>query len=301
MKIAQIIHNPTAGDTRHNKEGLENLVKNAGFESDYVSTDDENWEKFYRNKMDVILLAGGDGSIRKLARVLIKRKMTGLRIPIRLLPLGTANNIAETLQIRNDNNGSYKLEGDTIRFDCGLIEGMESEKFFIESVGMGIFPELISEMKNYKFQTDDTAGKLKETLKVLKKIVKDYQAKKARMKIDGITIEGTFLMVELMNIKSLGPNLKLAANADPGDGYFDLVMIPDQKRDELENYLEKMINGKPEIIDLNQFVKTIRVQKLKMKWFGSKVHVDDSLINDYSVRSFKAEIVPGALEFLKTH
>jgi diacylglycerol kinase (ATP) len=144
MKIAQIIHNPTAGDTRHDKTALEDLVKNAGFESDYVSTDDENWEKFYRNKMDVILLAGGDGSIRKLAGVLIKRKLTGLRIPIRLLPLGTANNIAETLQINKDINGDNNLEGETIRFDCGQITGMDSEKFFIESVGMGIFPELIS-------------------------------------------------------------------------------------------------------------------------------------------------------------
>jgi diacylglycerol kinase (ATP) len=107
------------------------------------------------------------------------------------------------------------------------------------------------------------------------------------MKIDGITIEGSFLMVELMNIKSVGPNLKLATNADPGDGYFDLVMIPEQNRAELDNYLDKMIEGKPDLVDLNQFVKTIRVRKLKMKWFGSKVHVDDSLINDYLSEALK--------------
>jgi diacylglycerol kinase (ATP) len=298
MKRVQIIHNPTAGDTRHDKSALEVFVKNAGFESDYVSTDDENWEKFYRNKMDVILLAGGDGSIRKLAGVLIKRKLTGLRIPIRLIPLGTANNIAETLQINKDFNGNNNLEGETIRFDCGQITGMDSEKFFIESVGMGIFPELISEMKKNKLDTEDTAEKLNQTLKVLKKIVKGYKAQKARMKIDGITIEGSFLMVELMNIKSVGPNLKLATNADPGDGYFDLVMIPEQNRAELDNYLDKMIDGKPDLVDLNQFVKTIRVRKLKMKWFGSRIHVDDNLINDSSFRSFKAEIIPGAMEFL---
>ncbi len=57
--------------------------------------------------------------------------------------MGSANNIAATLQISKNINGDNNLYGETIRFDCGQITGMDEEKFCIESVGMGILPELI--------------------------------------------------------------------------------------------------------------------------------------------------------------
>jgi diacylglycerol kinase (ATP) len=300
MKVAQIIHNPTAGDTRHSKKGLLDFVTNAGYQSRYVSTDDEGWQDFYKNNMDVILLAGGDGSIHKLAGVLLKRKMTGGQIPVRLLPVGTANNIAQTLRIPADTELTPKsLEGGTEKFDCGRITGINGEKFFLESVGMGIFPELISRMEKKDTRDEPAAEKLKRTLQVLLKIAEEFKPRKAKIVFQGITIKGEFLLVELMNIRYIGPNLELAPGADPGDGYFDLVMIPGKCRAELENYIRKLIDGRPDHSELNKFVRSIRVNKVSMKWYGPAVHADDSLIENYSGKSFKMQVIPGALEFLK--
>ncbi len=219
--------------------------------------------------------------------------------PIHLLPLGTANNIAKALRITANN--AYHLrdpEGEIFKFDCGQVTGLKNEEIFLESSGVGIFPELISEMKKNKIDYELPSEKLKRTLRVLLEIVKKCKPQKAKIKTEGIKIKGSFLLVEVMNTQYIGPNFELAPNANPGDGYFDLVMIPGQKRNELVAYLEKMIKGKSERTDLKIFVKTLQVRKVKIKWGGSKIHVDDNLITDYSGKSFSLKINHGVLEFV---
>lgn len=300
MKIAQIIHNPTSGNAEHSKKELVKMVEKTGYEVNYISTDDEGWEKFDQNNLDLIFVAGGDGTVRKLAAVLLKNNVLDKQIPIHLLPLGTANNIAKSLGIPTDKDWNIKTsaEGKIKKFSCGRITGLQDEEFFLESVGFGIFPELLSEMENNKIEDETPSEELKRTLKVLLKIVKEHKAQKAKIKVDGITIKGSFLLVELMNIKFIGPNLELAPNAQPADNFLDLVLIPEKNRAELELYLNKMIKEKPEVSDLQKFVKILRVQKAKMKWKGSKAHVDDNLINDYSGKKFKVEVNPGALKIV---
>lgn len=303
MKIIQIVHNPTAGKRKHGRESLMDLVKETGHLVNYVSTDENNWKEFIENEMDAILVAGGDGTLHKVANEL--RNNPEKKVPIYLLPIGTANNIAKTLQIpRRTFPLAESFDKSTESYDCGKVIGLSGEDFFVESIGFGIFPELISEMKkNYlKEDEDETApDKLKRTVEVFLKIVKEFKGQKAKIKFDGITVKGKFLLIELMNIKYLGPNLKLAPRADPSDGYFDLVMIAEENRHDLERYLENIIQGKTTNDLLEKFVKTIRVRKAKFKYKGPAVHVDDNLITDYEGKSLKVEIIPGALEFLGFH
>lgn len=300
---AQIIHNPTAGNGEHSKERLLDIFKKPGECFNYASTDDDGWEEFEKNNPDIIFLAGGDGTIHKLAAVLLKKKSIEQQTPIHLLPLGTANNIATTMEnfIKPD-NFSWKPEMEGKLFDCGRVKKLKDQFFFLESVGMGIFPELIYEMKKSKIEEEDPAKKLNRTLKVLLKIVREFKAEKAKIKIDGIKIKGTFLMVELMNIKFIGPNLKFAPNADPGDGFFDLIMISEDHRPAFEAYLEKLIDGKTPKnqleTDLKTFVKTLRCRKAKLQWEGSKIHVDDDLISGYSGKKIKLKNSPEALYFV---
>lgn len=302
MKIVQIIHNPTAGLAKHSKKDLLNRLEDTARVIKYVSTDEEEWKIHYQNHPDAILIAGGDGTIHKLARYLLQNNISGTGIPIHLLPLGTANNIARTLGISTDpEHELLNPKGKTVKFDCGRVTGIPDQDFFLEGVGFGIIPELISEMKKKKLNNEIPSEKLKRALRMLLEIVKKFKAEKAKIEIDGITIKGSFLLVELLNIKYIGPNFKLAPNADPGDGFFELVMIPEEARFALLDHLGKLIEGKPETANTDSFVKIVRVQKIKMKWKGDKVHLDDNLIQDYSGKSVKVKILPGALEFIKSH
>jgi diacylglycerol kinase (ATP) len=300
MKILQIIHNPTAGEASQGKKDLIDKVNNSEYIVNYQSTDEKGWKKFYRNTIDEILLAGGDGTIRKLARVLLDHNNTGKNIPIHLMPIGTANNIAKTLDIPEaSENYTLKSAKSTLEFDCGRIRDLPGEDFFLESVGMGIFPKLMDEMEKAGNKDYVSSQTLKRTLEILLEIVESYQAGKATIKMDGIVVKGSFIMVELMNIQSIGPNIRLAPLTDPGDGYFDLVLIPEQKKKELIDYLVKLKNGKASNDDLMKFTQILRVKKVKMKWHGKMVHVDDNLVKKYSGKKFAVEVHPELLNFIK--
>lgn len=297
MKIIQIIHNPTAGDGQHSKESLIQKVRAAGHGYHYVSTDDPGWKDFHLTDRDAFLVAGGDGTVRKLALELLENPSIQKK-PIILLPLGTANNISETFNINPETFISkLDLSGAIKKYDCGRIRGLDEENYFLEGLGFGVFPELIKEMEKAELDDERPEVELQKTLVVLLNIVKSFKARKAKIKADSIKIKGSFLLIELLNIQNIGPNLKLAPGADPGDSFFELVMIPEENRDEFVTYLEKLIADKSEHIDLEKFVKTLRVKKVKMKWKGSEMHVDDELVQDYSGKSVTVEVIPEALEF----
>lgn len=298
MKRAQIIHNPTAGDADHTKEELLDTVTKAGYTAKYVSIENEEaWKNFSPDDLDIIFLVGGDGTVRKLADILLTH-ISDRRIPVHLLPMGTANNIAKTLQVSEEMDiRSMDVERNVKAFDCGRIVGLPDQQFFLESVGFGIFPELIFEMKKNRAK-GDSSNELETALKVLLRIVKNFEPRKATIEVDGIVIKGSFLLVELMNIQYLGPNIKLAPHTDPGDGHFELVMVPGNRRTELEGYLNKIIKGTPENACPEKFTTTIKVRKVKMGWAGSRAHVDDRLIDGFSGKSFEVDLLPGGLEFV---
>src|ERR1044072_2398775 len=102
MKIARLFHNPTAGEGEHTRKKLVSLMEAAGFDCSYSSTKKKRWEKIESKDTDFIVIAGGDGTVRKVAEELLDQKVLNKILPIGLLPLGTANNIAKTLNIPSD-------------------------------------------------------------------------------------------------------------------------------------------------------------------------------------------------------
>lgn len=309
MKKFQIIHNPTAGGATYVKTDLLKQFKNV--QVDYVSTDDTGWETFYKNKPDLVYVAGGDGTLGRTARVLLEHTKAQQRPFISLLPIGTANNIAKTFEITA--NSSPGIPENNYPFhvlDMGRIKGVSEQKYFLESVGFGVFPELISEMKKRKVDNESPPEKLQRTLGVMLEIIQNYKPQKATIKVDGIKIKGSFLLLELMNIKAVGPCIELAPEADPGDGYFDLIMIPEKKRPELETYIETLIQEKTIAANSEEFSKTsgdiescattLRVKKIKFKSKASFLHIDDNLTKDHSGKYLKIKVIPAALKIIKT-
>lgn len=308
MKKFQIVHNPTAGGATYVKTDLLKQFKKV--QVDYVSTDDADWKNFYKNDPDVIFVAGGDGTIGRTAKVLLKNFQPQQRPVLSLLPIGTANNVAKTFQIAKNSSFNLPENENAIKLlDIGRIKGISAEDFFLESVGFGVFPELISQMKKRKVDNESPSEKLQRTLNVMLDIIQTFKPQKATIKVDGIKIKGSFLLLELMNIKAVGPCIEVAPDADPGDGYFDLIMIPEKKRPEFEKYIKTLIQvtstaGDSEEFtetskDLESFATTLRVKKIKFKSKGTYLHIDDNLIKDYSGKYLKIKVIPAALKIVK--
>src|SRR5947207_13732472 len=143
MKIVNLLHNPTAGNEDQAKEELVSLLETSEFKCRY-SYLKKDWKKM-DEKVDFIVAAGGDGTIREITKELLDRKLSEKTWPIALLPLGTANNIAQALNV--DGNTEEIIQSwhhtHVKAFDVGRIRGLPKVDFFLESLGYGIFPYLI--------------------------------------------------------------------------------------------------------------------------------------------------------------
>ena len=91
MRIT-LIHNPKAGDAKHGKKQLMAALAKAGHHATYQSTKEPGLKKALKAPTDLVLAAGGDGTIAKVASRLVD---TGIFLSV--LPLGTANNLARAL------------------------------------------------------------------------------------------------------------------------------------------------------------------------------------------------------------
>jgi diacylglycerol kinase (ATP) len=295
MKNALILHNPGAGDEEYSDKDLVSLIEDNGFITSYFSLKDKNWKKISMED-DFLIITGGDGSIRKVIKELLKRQ-SDLDFPIALIPAGTANNISKSLEIveepadliKNWHNRRIK------KFDIGRLRNTFEPAFFLESLGYGLFPRLMKEMKKVpKELTDTPEKKIRKGLEMLQAITSSYEAAFATINIDGHEFTGNYLMVEMMNTPSIGPNLILAPEADPGDGTMEIVLINESHRDKMLSYIDGRIRGQEE--NLNATILT--GEKVKIKWEGKDIHVDDELLEDKDYKEVNVEFYYKKLNFL---
>lgn len=278
MKKAILVHNPTAGSGEHTKKNLIKKIETEGYEVKYFSTDVPGWERFVKKDADVIFVAGGDGTVQKLIAELLKAGDAIQKVPVQILPMGTANNIAATLQLDApvEELVAYK---NMVGFDVGKVSGAGEAEFFIEALGFGIFPKLVKIMEEKEEEEGelDPDVELKKSLQELLKTVKDYEACEAIIVADEQEITGNFLLIELMNIRFIGPHFDLAPGAQTGDGNFELIAVPEDAREELVQYIEDLIDNRKKR-PLEKFAFFKKVKKVRIKWMGEDMHVDDERI-----------------------
>lgn len=94
---------------------------------------------------DLVIAAGGDGTIHAVASGLIGKDST-----IGIIPLGTMNNVAHSLSIPFTIEAACAIiaVGKTCEIDVGRID----EQFFLESAGIGLEAALfpyVEEMKSF--------------------------------------------------------------------------------------------------------------------------------------------------------
>jgi diacylglycerol kinase (ATP) len=296
MKFVNLLHNPDAGNEDHAKEELVSLLEENGFECRYSSMNKKNWKKLDEG-VDFIISAGGDGTIRKITKHLLERKLSEKTWPIALLPLGTANNIAQTLEINGTTEEIIQSwhNAEVKKFDVGRIHNLPDAKFFLESFGYGLFPYLMRKMR--KVDKKDIATpemELQTALEILHEIIFSYEPRHCELKVDGVDHSGKFLLAEIMNTRLIGPNLFLSPHGDPGDGQFEIILIPERDKEKLASYVSKKINGLQEPYTFYQ----LKAREIKISWDGTHVHVDDEIVNLEKDEKISIELREGLLEFL---
>jgi diacylglycerol kinase (ATP) len=297
MKQAKLLHNTTAGEEDHEPGDLLEQIQSNGFGCSYSSTKKKELKKL-KSGFDFLVAAGGDGTIRKITRSLLKREHLEKPWPVALLPLGTANNIAKTLGLEGETEDLIRTwhNAQLQPFDVGDVYHNKNEVgFFLESFGFGIFPRLMKEGRKEKIDENPGAEeRILAALKLLYRIICSYKPKYCEIIADGKDLSGKFLMMEVMNAKSIGPNLLIAPNADPGDGKFEVVFIPEERREDLAAYVQHRIDGREMTFEFPMF----QAAEISLKWNGTDVHMDDELIKQKKSNSIFIRPRRGLLEFM---
>ncbi len=303
MKKVTLLHNPAAGGEDHNKKELKSLVTGNGFECRYFSTKEKGWKDF-NNGSDLVAIAGGDGTVRKAIKSLLKRNKArpddsvGREdhfSPIAVIPLGTANNIATTLGIDGEPGEVIASWPKNVikKFDVGRIHNIPDAKFFLEGFGFGIFPYLVKEMFDSP-EDKSPEERIKKQLKFLHKTISTYEPAYCKMEVDGTDHSGNFILAEVMNTKAIGPGLILNPQADPGDGELEVILIPESHKEKFADYLVNKING----MEVKYQYNTLKAKNIFISWEGNDVHVDDEMFSINELSEIEIEIKPGLLEFL---
>jgi diacylglycerol kinase family enzyme len=167
--------------------------------------------------------------------------------------------------------------------------------FFMEGFGVGIFPRMMKEMQRQDERHEENPeAELKSAQQMLHDLVKQYEPKRCSLKIDGIDYSEDYILVEIMNIKSVGPNLFLAPDADPSDGYLDVVLVRADEQDKFSTYMQHRIDGVEEPFTFN----IVKGKCMEIKWKGTHAHIDDKLIEMDKSLTLKIEVHEGLLECL---
>lgn len=294
MKQAKLLYNPSAGEDDHTKEDLVSLLKKEKYQCIFTSVKEPGWDQL-ESGTDFLIVAGGDGTVRKVVKVFLDKKKVLKNLPIALMPLGTANNIAKTLNIQGDKADVIKSwrDAELKKFDIGIVKGFEKEEFFLEGFGFGLFPRLMKEM-NELDETPQEVSEIKRAQVILHAIAQSYEPRYCELTADGVDVSGKYLMVEVMNIRSIGPRLVLVGDSDPGDGEFEVVLIPESHQKKFEAYLLNLISNKEDTFSF----MTLKAKSIEVKWKGGDAHIDDQLIKNDKSSKLSVSVKEGALEFL---
>jgi diacylglycerol kinase (ATP) len=294
MKIA-LFHNPGAGERTLDGNQLLRLFAEAGYDVLYVPTQQKGWESVFRNPIDRAVIAGGDGTVSRLAPWL-----AALKIPFCILPLGTANNCAKTL------GQTYPIEvlvanlrsAERRKVDLGTVTTPLGQQIFIESVGIGLLAQLMDEMRAREKRKNTRncltpEERLTDAIKYLRSLAKDYPESMCELVLDDTVLSGKFLLLEVANMGLIGPNLNLIPNVDPSDGAFEVVWMTTDHRKEWREYLKLLQDG----VELDSPIHTARCHQILFRRVEAPTHIDSkvtvSLPTPAVVRS-----QPGALDLL---
>jgi diacylglycerol kinase (ATP) len=294
-----LVHNPNSGDDDHARERLVELLGHNGHQVTYAHAKG-GWRALLEQGTELIAVAGGDGTVSEVARATAHRG-----IPIAILPTGTANNIAGFLGLTEmthaDLIGNWK-NSRHVPFDLGVVEGPWGTYEFLESVGVGLLAELMAEIdagtSGYVNELDGRVARVEAALDVLEHMLSRSRPVACEVRLDDEVMSGDYLLLEILNFGSAGPNLRLSPHADAADGRLDVVLVRAGERRLFEAHVRDMRQDRqrPAALEMHH------AQRVTVRSEGRlRVHLDDRVWTGSSETSgvtAEAFVRPAALTFV---
>lgn len=266
-----LIHNPSAGFGSPSRAELEMWLSDAGYAVNYQSSRTPGLTRALEQPGDLVVAAGGDGTV---ARVL--RAVAGRDVPVAIIPIGTANNVATSLGVLGaPRDLMAALRGAPVRpMDVATASGPWGEARFVESAGLGLFASVLDDAAR-----DADMGPLELVWARgdrMRRMLTRESAAWRRIEVDGADRSGDCFFVAAFNTPAIGPQLPLAPAADPSDGLLELLVVRPEDRGPLEEYLDALTDDTATAFPL----QTTACRSVRLEWEIGSGHLDDKLWPD---------------------
>jgi diacylglycerol kinase family enzyme len=236
---------------------------------------------------------------------LLKRAL-GSTVPLAVLPLGTANNVATAM-------GHVGVLEDLVRgwataetrtFDLGRAAAAWGRTFFGESFGIGFLAETIARTdrkgaNRARAKFDSVSARMGAMLEVLRKTLDSLSPFELTIETEAGTVTDSFLWAEASTVGLVGPRLPLVDADDQSDGLFAFASLPADERDTFVDYIENRIGGST---PARTGLVSDRLARVGLRWRDSEVHLDGRLISHVFTeadRQVELSAVASALRVLK--
>ena len=234
-----VIWNPAAGGGNGDTEArrrLEAALANAGlpfelFESTDADVTAVRVDDAVTAGVGTIVAAGGDGTVRSIAFRLLGRS-TALGI----LPLGTAMNVARSLDIPLELDAAARVlaDGAVRTVDVGNVRGQP----FLEIASIGLAAEVLADA------TRAGTGRIRAIVDLVRRAWR-YPRTRMEIELDGQLIGGRAPALAIANGRFTGRAIELAPEASMNDGKLDVIVFESFGGLELVVHLVRAIRGRP--------------------------------------------------------
>ncbi len=236
-----------------------------------------------KNKYDLVIVAGGDGTVNEVINGIVNSKTT-----LAIIPFGSTNVLAMELGIPFNVKAASELItlGKKIKLDLGYAKTKQEGRYFSMMLSVGFDASLIKQI-NSKFKKK--WGKMAYPLAGIKHLFK-YKWKNIHVKHKFHSI-GYFVIIS--NSKYYGGEYQIADKASTTDGLLDLVIINRKNWWKIVKIISSSSSGK-----LNKFLKGEYYQTKQANIYSKHkmlVQVDGELIG---VAPVNVKIAPKALRIM---
>ncbi|HEX7588498.1 MAG TPA: diacylglycerol kinase family protein [Anaerolineae bacterium] len=245
LRRARLIFNPDSGDkSSDDSHRLMDIVDRLRHHGILAGVDFKTSGKVARdlakaaveNGDDLVIVAGGDGTIEEVASELVGSETT-----LGIIPTGTMNNLARCLGVPLDIEQACALlgMGVTRRIDVGRVvtKGKTKSEYFLEAAGFGLSAIVIP------------AGQALEKGRwgSLPFAVRKYfetQPELIRIELDDDKPQSAHSqIVTVSNAPMLGDNILIAPDAKMDDGYLDIAFYDGMTKTDLLKHFIASANG----------------------------------------------------------
>lgn len=236
---------------------------------------------------DIVVAAGGDGTLNEVANGLLRAAGTGVTKPFGILPIGTANDFSDMVGLPRDLSEAVQIiaDGKTRQIDAGRV----NDHFFINNCAVAMEPMIT--LENIRMKR--LSGELRYIVALLRGLVK-LKAWNMQLRWDDGGYNGPTYLLSVCNGPRTG-GFYMAPDASFDDGWFDFVFAPQVPKLTVVNILLKLFKRRhifhPKVV----YGRTRHLSISSSP--GTPIHADGEIISEAATQ-ITYEILPGKLTLL---